>query len=163
MFTPRELALERGWPGKLEGDRVIQVAAQTLEAFFTGGGRAREHNVYPLSDVALRAPVLRPPSIRFFADGRTFWFGNTASIYGPEDDVPAPAPTESRFSVAAVVGAEERLAGFTLVNDWRAPSLAPPKDRRRIGRQKLRSKKFGQIRRSWRNWFKNWKRVTRMH
>ena len=72
MFTPRELALERGWPGKIDGDRVIQVAAQTLEAFFTGGGNAREHAVYPLADVELRAPVLRPPSIRFFEDERAF-------------------------------------------------------------------------------------------
>jgi len=129
MFTPRELALERGWPGKIVGDTVIQFAAQTLEAFFTGGAKAREHNVYPLSDIALRPPVLRPPSIRFFEDERTFWFGNTASIYGPEDAVRPPAPAESRFCVAAVVGAEERIAGFTILNDWRAPSLDPPKDR----------------------------------
>jgi hypothetical protein len=129
MFTPRELALERGWPGKIRGDSVIQFAAQTLEAFFTGGGLAREHNVYPLVDVALRAPVLRPPSIRFFEDGRTFSFGNTASIYGPDDVVPAPAAVESRFAVAAVIGHDEQIAGFTLVNDWRAPSLDPPKDR----------------------------------
>ncbi len=129
MFTPRELALERGWPGKIAGDSVIQVAAQTLEAFFTGGGKAREHNLYPLADVSLRPPVLRPPSIRFFEDERAFSFGNTASIYGPEDEVRAPAPAEARFSVAAVIGGEERLAGFTLVNDWRARSLPPPKDR----------------------------------
>jgi hypothetical protein len=129
MFTPRELALERGWPGKIEGDTVIQFAAQTLEAFFTGRAKAREHNVYPLADVALRAPVLRPPSIRFFENERTFWFGNTASIYGPEDEVAVPAPAESRFCIAAVIGAEERIAGFTIVNDWRAPSLDPPKDR----------------------------------
>jgi hypothetical protein len=129
MFTPRELALERGWPGKIAGDRVIQFAAQTLESFFTGGGKAREHNVYELDEVALRAPVLRPPSIRFFENESEFWFGNTASIFGPEDDVPAPAPVESRFCVAAVIGAEEAIAGFTLVNDWRAPSLEPPKDR----------------------------------
>ena len=129
MFTPRELALERGWPGKLGGDNVIQLAAQTLESFFTGGGNAREHAVYPLADVQLGAPVLRPPSIRFFDDERTFSFGNTASIYGPEDVVPAPAPPESRFRVAAVIGADEGIAGFTLVNDWRAPSLDRPKDR----------------------------------
>jgi hypothetical protein len=129
MFTPRELALERGWPGKIAGDTVVQFAAQTLEAFFTGGAKAREHNVYPLTDVALRPPVLRPPSIRFFDDERTFWFGNTASIYGPEDEVRAPAPAESRFCVAAVIGAEEHIAGYTIVNDWRAPSLDPPKDR----------------------------------
>jgi hypothetical protein len=129
MFTPAELRLERGWPGKLDGDHVIQLAAQTLESFFTGGGNAREHAVYPLADVALRAPVLRPPSIRFFDDERTFSFGNTASIYGPEDVVSAPAPAESRFRVGAVIGADERMGGFTLVNDWRAPSLDPPKDR----------------------------------
>ena len=35
MFTPRELQLERGWPGIIEGDTVVQLAAQTLQAFFT--------------------------------------------------------------------------------------------------------------------------------
>jgi hypothetical protein len=127
MFTPRELALERGWPGRIDGDWVVQLAAQTLEAFFSGGGQAREHNVYPLADVALRAPVLRPPSIRLFADAQTFAFANTASIYGPEDEVPAPAAAEARFSVTAVIGADETIAGYTLLNDWHAPSLTPPK------------------------------------
>jgi len=54
MFTPRELALERGWPGRIDGDVVVQLAAQTLEAFFSGGGKAREHNLYPLADVGPR-------------------------------------------------------------------------------------------------------------
>ena len=66
MFTPRELALERGWPGRIEGDRVIQLAAQTLQSFFTGGGSAREHAEYALADVDLRPPVLRPPTVRDF-------------------------------------------------------------------------------------------------
>ena len=64
MFSPRDQELERGWPGRIEGDTVIQLAAQTLQAFFTGGGNAREHAVYPLPEVVFRAPVLRPPSIR---------------------------------------------------------------------------------------------------
>jgi len=128
MFTPRELALERGWPGRIEGDWVVQLAAQTLEVFFTGGGKAREHNVYPLEGVAFRAPILRPPSIRLFSDVSTFEFGNTASICGPDDEVQAPAPAEARFCVAAVVGGEEQIAGYALVNDWHAPSLAPPKN-----------------------------------
>ena len=128
MFTPRELALERGWPGRIDGDWVVQLAAQTLEAFFSGGGKAREHNIYPFEDVALRAPVLRPPSIRLFRDASAFEFANTASIYGPEDEVPAPAAAEARFCIAAVVGGEEKIAGYTLVNDWLAPSLVPPKD-----------------------------------
>jgi hypothetical protein len=129
MFTPRELALERGWPGRIERDWVVQLAAQTLEAFFSGGGKAREHNIYPLADVALRPPVLRPPSIRLFTEARAFEFGNTASIFGPEDEIAPPAPAEAHFSVAAVIGAEEEIAGYTLVNAWRAPSLPPPKDR----------------------------------
>ena len=81
MFSPRDLALERGWPGKIDGDRVVQLAAQTLEAFLTGGGTAREHGVYELAEVELRAPILRPPSIRWFSDESTFTFGNTASCF----------------------------------------------------------------------------------
>ena len=70
MFSPREPFLDRGWPGRIDGDKVIQLAAQTLQAFFTGGGQAREHAEYPLADVVFRAPVLRPPSVRIFdADG----------------------------------------------------------------------------------------------
>jgi hypothetical protein len=129
MFTPRELALERGWPGRLEDGRVVQLAAQTLEAYFTGGGSAREHAVYPLASVDMCAPVLRPPSIRFFENERVFTFGNTASVYGPSDVVPAPAPAESRYSVAALIGADEHIVGYTLLNDWRVASLEPPKDR----------------------------------
>jgi hypothetical protein len=129
MFTPRELELERGWPGRIEGDWVVQLAAQTLEAFFSGGGKAREHNVYPLEDVALRPPVLRPPSIRLFSHAETFEFGNNASIFGPEDEVAPPAPAAARFSVAAVIGDEEQIGGYVLANAWRAPSLPPPKDR----------------------------------
>jgi len=53
MFSPPGAALERGWPGRLDGDRVVQLAAQTLPSFFTGGGRAREHAVYALADVTL--------------------------------------------------------------------------------------------------------------
>ena len=129
MFTPRELSLERGWPGRVDDEHVTQLAVQTLEAFLSAGGRAREHAIYPLVDVAFRAPVLRPPSIRFFTSETTFAFGNTASIYGPEDEIHAPAPVESRFCIAAVVGDRGRIAAYALVIDWCAPSLEPPKDR----------------------------------
>src|SRR5262249_56411385 len=66
MFTPRELQLERGWPGLVDGDTVTQLAAQTLQSFFTGGGKARHHAEYRLEDVDLRPPVLHPPSVRDF-------------------------------------------------------------------------------------------------
>src|ERR1051325_3814489 len=107
MFTPKELALERGWPGRIEGDRVIQLAAQTLQAFFSGGGSAREHAEYPLAEVQLLAPVRQPPAVRdFYAfeqhvrEARVrrgleipsewyeipvFYFSNPSAIYGPDE------------------------------------------------------------------------------
>jgi hypothetical protein len=123
MFTPLELDLERGWPGKIDSDRVIQVAAQTLQAFFTGGGTAREHAVYSIDQVRLLVPVWRPPAIRIF-DGPDFHFANPASVYGPDEDVPVPAnPVEAVLRPAAVIGALEQIGGFTAMNDWHAPEL----------------------------------------
>jgi hypothetical protein len=128
MFTPRDLALERGWPGRIEGDRVIQLAAQTLQAFFTGGGEAREHAEYPLEDVVLRAPVLHPPSVRLFESEREFAFANPAAILGPGDAVPKLGELEAHARVTAVVGLSG-IGGYTLMAEVRAPGLGPPKDR----------------------------------
>ena len=148
MFTPRELALERGWPGVIEGDVVYQLAAQTLQAFFTGGGTARRHAEYALADVDFRPPVLQPPSVRdFYAfeehvknaralrgqevppewyELPVFYFSNPAAIYGPEDEIPYPEGTEEldyELEVAAIVGAGGRIGGFTVMNDWSARDL----------------------------------------
>jgi 2-keto-4-pentenoate hydratase/2-oxohepta-3-ene-1,7-dioic acid hydratase in catechol pathway len=128
MFSPRELDLERGWPGRIEGDRVVQLAAQTLQAFFTGGGSAREHAEYPLDEVVLRAPVLHPPSIRIF-DGDDFSFANPAAVHGPDDIIHLPAGVEEIVPVrrvAVVIGAG-MIGGYTLMNDWVAPGLAGAK------------------------------------
>ena len=148
MFSPRDAGLERGWPGRIEGDRVVQLAAQTLPAFFTGGGQAREHAEYPLADVVLRAPLPRPPSVRdFYAfeehvrnararrglevppewyEQPVFYFSNPAAIYGPEDEIPYPDGTREldyELEVAAVIGAEQSIGGFTVMNDWSARDL----------------------------------------
>jgi 2-keto-4-pentenoate hydratase/2-oxohepta-3-ene-1,7-dioic acid hydratase in catechol pathway len=148
MFTPRELALERGWPGRIEGDKVIQLAAQTLQSFFTGGGSAREHAEYALADIDLRPPVLHPPTIRDFmafeqhvATARAargaevpkewyeipvFYFSNPGAIYGPGDDVPYPGGTNEldyELECAAMIGAQGTIAGFTVLNDWSARDL----------------------------------------
>ncbi|HEY3961199.1 MAG TPA: fumarylacetoacetate hydrolase family protein [Gaiellaceae bacterium] len=145
MFSPKGMDLERGWPGRVEGDRVIQFAAQTLQSFFTGGGDAREHAEYALADVELRPPVLYPPSVRDFmafeqhvANARklrgaevpqewyeipVFYFSNPAAIYGPEQDVPYPEGTEEldyELEVAAMIGADGAIGGFTVMNDWSA-------------------------------------------
>ena len=158
MFSPKELDLERGWPGRIEGDRVIQLAAQTLQSFFSGGGEAREHAEYPLEDVLLRPPVLRPPSVRdFYAfeqhvrtaralrglevpaewyEEPVFYFSNPAAIYGPEDVVPYPHGTEEldyELEVAAIVGADGAIGGFTVMNDWSARDLQRAETRVGLG------------------------------
>jgi fumarylacetoacetate (FAA) hydrolase len=148
MFSPLDHPV-RGWPGRIEGERVIHLAAQTLASFFTGGGHAREHAEYRLDEVRLLAPVPRPPSVRDFyafeqhvrnaarVTGRpgvpdewyeipAFYFSNPAAIYGPDDEVPYPrGSTELDYELeaAAVIGAHGRIAGFTVMNDWSARDL----------------------------------------
>ena len=132
MFSPRDRDLPRGWPGRIDGDRVVQLAAQTLQAFFTGGGEAREHDVFALEDVVLRAPVRYPPTVRVFGQDGDFSFANSGAIYGPEDAVPLPAGVdrmESDLRIAAVIGAGGAIGGFTLMNDWVAPDLSGAKAR----------------------------------
>jgi fumarylacetoacetate (FAA) hydrolase len=148
MFTPRELQLERGWPGVIEGETVVQLAAQTLQSYFTGGGTARHHAEYDLADVDFRAPVLHPPSVRdFYAFEQhvktarasrgldvpeewyeipVFYFSNPAAIYGPGDEIPKPPETNEldyELEVAAIIGAEGQVGGFTIMNDWSARDL----------------------------------------
>jgi fumarylacetoacetate (FAA) hydrolase len=127
MFSPRGRDLQRGWPGRIEGDRVIQLAAQTLQSFLSGGANSREHAEYPLAEVELRAPVLHPPSVRAFSafrrDDLAFYFSNPTAIFGPEDEIPYPAGTQEldyEQELAAVIGADGRISGFTVMNDWTA-------------------------------------------
>ena len=128
MFSPKDRELERGWPGRIEGDRVVQLAAQTLQAFFTGGGSAREHAEFALADVLLRPPVLHPGAVRIF-DGDDFHFGNPSCIYGNDDDVTLPegaSHVDAQLRLAVVIGAGV-IGGYTLMNDWLAPELAGAK------------------------------------
>jgi fumarylacetoacetate (FAA) hydrolase len=148
LFTPLEREV-RGWVGALEDDRVVHLAAQSLASFFTGGGSARRHDEYGLEDVRLLAPVPHPPSVRdayAFEEhvknaarvtGRpgvpeewyeipVFYFSNPAAIYGPEDEIPYPAGSEEldyELEVAAVIGADGAIGGFTIMNDWSARDL----------------------------------------
>jgi hypothetical protein len=131
MFSPRDRGLERGWPGRIDGDVVVQLAAQTLQSFFTGGGQAREHAEYPLADVVLLAPVLHPPSVRIFEDD-DFRFANPAAIVAADAEV-SPPPGATRLEPvrrqAAIVGAEGAIGGFTGLVEWTAPELLGEKSR----------------------------------
>jgi len=130
MFHPVGHPLERGWVGRVEDDRVVHLAAQTLQSFFTGGGTAREHAEYPLDDVRLLSPVLHPPSVRLFEDHTTFAFANPAAVKGPGGVVHGPRKTLTVLPrVAAVIGAEGAIGGFTVLAEWRAEGVAQPKDR----------------------------------
>jgi hypothetical protein len=128
MFSPRDEHLERGWPGRIDGERVIQLAAQTLQAFFTGGGQAREHAEYPVADVVFRAPVLRPPSVRIFDADEDFVFANPAAIKAVGED-PGVPEAEQVERIAAIVGADGAIGGFTPLVEWVAPQLQGAKQR----------------------------------
>jgi len=128
MFSPRDQDLERGWPGRIDGETVIQLAAQTLQAFFTGGGQAREHAEYPLAEVIFRAPVLRPPSVRIFDDGGDFLFANPAAIKAADEEPGVPGADQVE-RVAAIIGADGAIGGFTPLVEWVAPQLHGAKQR----------------------------------
>ncbi|HUQ21424.1 MAG TPA: hypothetical protein VM049_00250 [Gaiellaceae bacterium] len=129
MFSPADADLERGWPGRIEGGTVVQLAAQTLQSFFTGGSSAREHARYPLADVLLRAPVLEPPVVRLFEDAARFSFANPTAVRSPGGEITRP---QGRLDVAtrlaAVIGADGAIGGWTGLAEWRAPELEAPKD-----------------------------------
>lgn len=134
MFHPLGHPLERGWVGRVEGDNVIHLAAQTLQSFFTGGGTAREHAEYPLAEVRLLAPVLHPPSVRLFDDQSTFGFTNPAAVIGPDAVVRTPDPSVGgALSVAprvgAIIGADGAVGAYTVVAEWRDVRRRSPKDR----------------------------------
>jgi hypothetical protein len=130
MFHPVGHPMERGWVGRIDGDRVLHLAAQTLQSFFTGGGTAREHAEYPLAETVLLAPVLHPPSIRIFDQQVSFVFANPAAVIGPGAVVTGPASSLVVYPrMAAVIGAGGEIGGFTVLAEWRASGVAPPKDR----------------------------------
>jgi hypothetical protein len=132
MFHPAGHPMERGWVGRIDGDHVVHLAAQTLQSFFTGGGAAREHAEYRLDQVVLLAPVLHPPTVRAFDAQDAFAFGNSTAIVSPGAAILRPegaSGLELLLRPTAVVGAGGEVGGFTLLAEARAPGLPVPKDR----------------------------------
>jgi fumarylacetoacetate (FAA) hydrolase len=131
--------------GRLADDEIAQLAAADMLEWLRGAGREDAGPRYAASDVRLLAPVPEPPSVRdFFAfeehvatgwrlrggeipqawfEIPVFYFSNPASIHGPGEPVRKPASTQLldfELEVAAVLGTDGEIAGFTLFNDWSA-------------------------------------------
>lgn len=130
MFHPADMPMERGWVGRVDGDEVVHLAAQTLQHLFSGGGTARDHARYRLADVELLLPLPSPPSVRVFDEARSFEFANPAALSGPRGAVTYPpgASAVADIGLAGLVGSGE-VAALSPVARLRAPKLEPPKDR----------------------------------
>jgi fumarylacetoacetate (FAA) hydrolase len=154
----------RDAPGRIEGDRVVELGAPSLIDWLrVGGTDVAEHRV---EDVRLRAPVPRPPSVRdFYAFERhvataraqrglemapewyripVFYFSNPAAMLGPDDDVRFPAESSAwdyELEAAAVMGGDGGIAGFTVLNDWSARDLQ--KMEMAVGLGPAKGKDFG--------------------
>jgi fumarylacetoacetate (FAA) hydrolase len=139
--------------GRLDGDagadvRVVELAAPTMLDWLRGDGHASAGRDHALGDVFLLAPVQVPPSVRdFFAyeghvatgwrlrggeipeawyEAPVFYFSNPASIHGPGEPVRRPARCEwldFELEIAAVIGEDGEIAGYTLFNDWSARDI----------------------------------------
>jgi fumarylacetoacetate (FAA) hydrolase len=131
--------------GELEDDRVFELEASNICEWLNGRGRKRSGASNAVGDVSLRAPVPEPPSLRDFyafeghvqAGARlrgtqvaehwykapAFYFSNPASVVGPGQTVRRPEGTamlDFELEIAAVIGGDSQIAGFTLMNDWSA-------------------------------------------
>jgi fumarylacetoacetate (FAA) hydrolase len=131
--------------GELAGERVRVLTARSAAEWLAGEGTEPTGEELDLEKVGLRAPVPDPPSVRdFYAFERhvaagarlrgteiapywyeapAFYFSNPASIRGPGEPVARPRGVEAldfELEIAAVIGGNGEIAGFTLMNDWSA-------------------------------------------
>ena len=147
LATFRDPAGERR-VGRVDGERIVVLAAPSMLEWLAGRGRDDAAAEHALAEVEVLAPVPEPPSVRDFyayeehvATGArlrggeippewyevpVFYFSNPASIHGPGQEVRKPELTgllDFELEIAAVIGADEEIAGFTLFNDWSARDL----------------------------------------
>jgi hypothetical protein len=80
--------------------------------------------------VLLRAPVLEPPVVRLFEDAERFSFANPTAIRSPGAFIIRPGGRlDVATRLAAVIGLDGAIGGWTGLAEWRAPELQAPKDR----------------------------------
>ena len=134
--------------GELSHDHVRELEAPSMIAWLNGEGRAATGVEHAIDEVKLLAPVPEPPAYRDFMtyEGHAlralrniarpdfempaywyevpgYYFGNTGTFLGPGRAVRRPDGVEwldFELELAAVIGADQQLAGFTILNDWSA-------------------------------------------
>ena len=131
MFHPNDNPLDRGWVGRIEDDRMLHLAAQTLQSFFLVGGGSRVHAEYPLADVTLLVPVQYPPTVRLFDDGGAFRFANATAVVGPNVPV-SGTRLSARARIAVVIGADGEIGGTTAMVEWHDPAEEPRREAVRL-------------------------------
>lgn len=124
MFHPNDNPLDRGWVGRIEGDRMLHLAAQTLQSLFLAGGSSRVHAEYPLADVTLLVPVQYPPTVRLFDESASFRFANPTAVVGPQVAV-SGGGLSARARLAVVIGVEGEIGGTTAMLEWHDPAEPP--------------------------------------
>jgi fumarylacetoacetate (FAA) hydrolase len=154
-------------PGRVEGGEVIRLQAPTLIDVLTAPANSQPPagQRYPLDQVTLLAPIPVPPSIRdFFAfeqhvatarrnrgsevpkewyEFPVFYFTNPAAVYGPGDDIRYPEGTSEldyELEIAAVIGKDEDIAGFMVMNDFSARDIQ--RKEMRVGLGPAKAKDF---------------------
>lgn len=144
-------ALDEGFErvGSLRPDGVIdELEAGDMLEWLAGSGQRANGATHELADVRLLAPVPSPPSVRdFYAyeghvragfrrrgteipdawyEAPVFYFSNPVAVLGPGEAVRRPASChmlDFELETAAVIGAAEQIAAFTLLNDWSARDI----------------------------------------
>jgi 2-keto-4-pentenoate hydratase/2-oxohepta-3-ene-1,7-dioic acid hydratase in catechol pathway len=154
-------------PGRVEGDEVVTLRAPTLIDVLTAtaASRPQDGQRYPLDQVTLLAPTPVPPSIRdFFAfeqhvatarrnrgsevpkewyEFPVFYFTNPAATCGPDADIRYPEGTgelDYELEVAAVIGKNEEIAGYMVMNDFSARDIQ--RKEMRVGLGPAKAKDF---------------------
>jgi fumarylacetoacetate (FAA) hydrolase len=137
-----------GWPGRIDGDRVVRLEAPDLATVLARRGQVSEGPATQVGEAEFLAPVPWPPSVRDFyafeqhivttraARGGSvprewyefpvFYFSNPSAIFGPGAQIPYPDGTamlDYELEVAAVIGADGEIGGFTIMNDWSARDI----------------------------------------
>jgi fumarylacetoacetate (FAA) hydrolase len=134
--------------GELVGDHVRELSAESMLAWLSGDGRDPTGAEHALDEVTLLAPIPEPPAYRDFMtyEGHAeralrniarpdfvvppywyevpgYYFGNTGTFQGPGTAVRRPAGCEwldFELELAAVIGPDEQIVAFTILNDWSA-------------------------------------------